>query len=96
MAQCGCAPSVKTETSGDEMKDAERVSYYDRNDDAKVDREFHRFVGWADADWELLDEDFDGRFDKKVRYGVGVFKSAVDIPVPKGVRIEPVENNKKK
>jgi hypothetical protein len=73
-----------------------RTSYYDRNADGKVDREFHRFEGWADSDWELLDDDFDGRFEKKIRYGVGVLNSIVDISVPKGAPIEIVSEDKKK
>jgi hypothetical protein len=96
-AQFGCAPdSAKTENIRSSMRDRERVSYYDRNADGKVDREFHRFVGWADSDWELLDDDFDGRFEKKIRYGVSVLNSIVDISVPKGVPIEIVSEDKKK
>lgn len=71
------------------LKRVERISYYDSNGDGKVDVESHQYVGANDADWELRDEDHNGRFEKKIRYGVGVFESAVDLPVPKGVRIDP-------
>lgn len=43
----GCA---SRDVSGDEiMKRRERVTYYDRNGDGKVDLESHRY-GMADAD----------------------------------------------
>ena len=64
-----------------------RVHYYDRNGDGKVDQETHHYPGTADADWELRDDDFDGRYEKKILYGVGVFESRVDIPVPTNVHI---------
>jgi hypothetical protein len=64
-----------------------RVSYYDRNGDGKVDQETHHYPGVADADWELRDDDFDGRYERKTLYGVGIIESHVDIPVPTNVRI---------
>ena len=42
-----------------------------------MDREFHHYPDLADADWELLDDDYDGRYEKKIVYGIGVFKSVV-------------------
>lgn len=72
---------------GDSRK-RESVVYLDRNGDGKVDLEVHRFHGMADADWDLRDEDHDGRFEKKVVYGVGVFESTVDIAVPTEVKIQ--------
>jgi hypothetical protein len=65
-----------------------RISYYDRNGDGKVDLETHRYPGVADADWILQDDDYDGRFEKKVRYGIGVKESVVAIQVPTNVKIE--------
>jgi hypothetical protein len=64
------------------------ISYYDRNHDGKVDLETHHYPGVADADWELLDENFNGRYEKKILFGIGVFESAVDIPVPSNVKIQ--------
>ena len=75
----GCASE-----SGDAvMKRRDRVTYHDRNGDGRVDLEKHTFPGMADADWELRDTDFDGRYDEKVRFGVAVVQSKVDLPVPK-------------
>jgi hypothetical protein len=69
------------------MKEAEEITYLDRNGDGKVDREVHRYRGWADADWILEDNDFNGRYEKKTQFGAGIIYSAVDIPVPMGVKI---------
>ena len=79
----GCAPR-----SGDSLEDRARISYYDRNHDGRVDLEVHQHPGVADADWMLRDDDHDGRYEKKILLGVGVFESAVDIPVPTGVKIK--------
>ncbi|MES2921740.1 MAG: hypothetical protein V4819_09340 [Verrucomicrobiota bacterium] len=65
-----------------------RVSYYDRNADGKVDLEKHRHPGKEDADWVLRDNDFDGKYETKVLYGVAVKESSVDQQVPTGVRME--------
>jgi hypothetical protein len=64
-----------------------QISCYDRNGDGKVDLEKHQHPGVADADWELRDDDYDGRFEKKILYGFAVQESPVDIPVPTGVKI---------
>lgn len=64
-----------------------RISYYDRDKDGKVDLEVHQNLRASDADWELRDEDYDGRYDKKRSFGVGVFDTVVDVPVPVGVKI---------
>jgi hypothetical protein len=66
----------------------EQILYYDRNRDSIVDLKRHHYRGAADADWELRDDDFDGRFEKKVLFGVGIIRSSVDIPVPRRVRIQ--------
>ncbi|HEX8297366.1 MAG TPA: hypothetical protein VF593_13765 [Chthoniobacteraceae bacterium] len=76
------------EKGGDSLKKRERVTYYDRNGDGKVDLEKHRYPGVADADWELHDDDYSGRYEKKLLFGVGVIESSVDIRVPTGVKIE--------
>ena len=79
----GCATHKTTQESG------EQVLYYDRNGDGKVDQEMHKYRGVADADWELRDDDHDGRYEKKVLYGFAVVESSVDLPVPTHVHIEP-------
>lgn len=74
--------------SGDAVvKRREKVTYYDRNGDGRVDLEKHIHHGMADADWELRDTDFDGRYDEKVLYGVAFVQSKADLPVPKRVKI---------
>jgi hypothetical protein len=79
----GCATR-----SSNPLEDRARISYYDRNGDGKVDLEKHQHPGVADADWELRDDDYDGRFEKKILYGFAVKESPVDIRVPTGVKIE--------
>jgi hypothetical protein len=79
----GCATR-----SSDPLEDRAQISYFDRNGDGKVDLEKHQHPGVADADWELRDDDYNGRYEKKILFGVGVFESAVDIQVPVGVKIE--------
>jgi hypothetical protein len=58
-----------------------RVVYKDRNGDGIVDSEYHAYGG-ADLNWELRDTDFDGRYDKKIRYGYTRVESVVDEAVP--------------
>ena len=79
----GCATH-----SSDPLEDRAQISYYDRNGDGKVDLEKHQHPGVADADWELCDDDYDGRYEKKILYGFAVKESVVDIRVPTGVKIE--------
>lgn len=79
----GCATR-----SSDPLEDRARISYFDRNSDERVDLEKHKHPGVADADWELRDDDYDGRYEKKVLFGIGVFESAVDLEVPTGVKIQ--------
>lgn len=71
------------------MRKSEVVTYYDRNGDGKVDLERHRFTGYADADWELRDDDFNGKFEARWHYGVGLIKTTVNTPVPTNVVISP-------
>jgi len=66
----------------------EQVLYYDRNADGRVDQESHVFRAMSDADWELRDDDYDGRYEKKIRYTFTVMESAVDLPVPTHIHIE--------
>src|SRR2546423_11966482 len=78
----GCA------THKDSLERREQVFYYDRNGDGKVDQERHHYRGVADSNWELRDDDYDGRYENKVVFGVGIIESVVDIPVPTNVHIE--------
>ena len=62
------------------------VTYYDRNHDGIADLEFHHAPGWADADWGLVDSDYNAEYD--ILFGPGYFPSTkVHVPVPGGVRI---------
>ena len=79
----GCASR-----SGAKLEDRTKILYFDRNGDGKVDLERHTHPGVADADWELRDDDHDGRYEKKILYGFAAGESAVDIPVSTGVKIE--------
>lgn len=73
---------------GDSLERRAQIFYYDRNGDEKVDLEKHQHPGVADVDWELRDDDYDGRFERKILYGFVVKESPVDIRVPTGVKIE--------
>jgi hypothetical protein len=70
------------------LKSREQILYYDRNGDGKVDFEEHHYPGTADADWILLDDDCDEKYEKKIHFGLAVLDSNVDIRVPTGVKIE--------
>lgn len=77
----GCSTGQKS------LEQREKIFYYDRNSDGKVDLEVHQHPGVADADWELRDDDHNGRYEKKVLYGYSLLKSVVDMPVPTDVAI---------
>ncbi len=74
-------------TTTDPERSPGRVHYYDRNGDGKVDLETHHYPGWADADWQLRDDNYDGRYEKKIVCGFAVKEFTVDIPVPINVKI---------
>jgi len=80
---CSCAIR-----SSEVLEDRAQILYFDRNDDGKVDLEKHTHPGVADADWELRDDDYNGKYEKKTRYGFAVRESAVDLPIPTGVKTE--------
>ena len=65
----------------------DHVSYYDRNGDGFVDLEKHHYR-ITDSDWQLQDDNYDRRFEKKTIFGVGAVEQAVDLPVPKNVPIQ--------
>jgi hypothetical protein len=65
------------------------ITYYDRNDDGKVDFELHELPNGADTDWALIDTTFRGRYDLRIQWGFVVEKEHVDLPVPKNVKITP-------
>lgn len=64
-----------------------QVSYFDTNHDQKVDLETHRYPGMADGDWELRDDDHNGRYEKKITFGFAVKQTVVDLPVPTDVPV---------
>lgn len=80
----GCATRSK---SADPLERRVLVTYYDRNRDGRVDLEKHTYPGFADADWELRDDDYDGKYEKKILYGFAVRETAVDLRVPVKVKI---------
>src|SRR5262245_6899281 len=84
-----CSSCAKRSDRSSTVESREQNFYYDRNADGQVDLEVHHYRGTADADWALRDDDFNGRFEKKILYGVGVTESAVDVPVPTHVHIHP-------
>lgn len=57
-----------------------RVTYTDTNKDGYIDRAFFT-PGGADGDFVLDDTDFDGRYDKAIVFGIGIFEKAVDYAV---------------
>ena len=61
-----------------------QVKYIDRNGDNIIDQEIHQHPCIEDANWELLDNDFDGIYETKIKYGIAPVKSTVNIPVHKG------------
>jgi hypothetical protein len=65
-----------------------QITYIDRNGDGKVDLEKHHYPRGADMDWELRDDNYDGRYEVKVLYGFAVTKTAVDLPVATNVKVE--------
>lgn len=85
---CGCASSSSDTTSTDSDK-RYVVTYYDRNNDRKVDFELHRLPGEADKDWALCDTQFRGRYDLRISWGRVLEKKPVDIPVATKVPITP-------
>ncbi len=63
-------------------------TYYDRNNDGKVDFELHRLPGGSDTDWALCDTQFRGRYDLRIGHNL-LEKKPVDIPVATNVPITP-------
>jgi len=84
----GCS-TTDNESAADHLKKREHVTYYDRNGDGRVDLEKHEYRGVADANWELRDDDFDGRYEKKVVAGYTIIETTVHAPVPANVPITP-------
>lgn len=86
----GCVQpaGVDSKANGVLKNSRERISFGDRNGDGKVDLEVHRYDGAADAEWALRDDNYDGRYEKQLRYGIGISESTVDLPIATNVRIE--------
>jgi hypothetical protein len=58
------------------------VTYYDRNQDGRIDYEIHD-VGCCDRNWALVDTDYSGRYDLELRWGFSLMRRLIDVPVPK-------------
>jgi len=83
----GCASQERgVRPSFDDLGDPAVVTYYDRNHDGIVDYEFHNF-GCCDRNWGLIDTDFNGRYDLKLRWGYSFERMPVDAPVPSDVHV---------
>ena len=63
------------------------VTYYDRNSDGIVDLEFHDF-GCCDRNWALVDTQFSGRYNVKVKWGYSLTTESTNVPVPSDVKIK--------
>ena len=74
-------------------EDCVKVTYLDRNSDGKVDREHHDSC-LSHSSFELLDDNFDGKYEVEVFYGWGPTKKTIDLPVPNDVPIEKENFNK--
>lgn len=68
--------------------DSGTVTYYDRNSGGLVDFELHEAMHCDDCDWALVDSDFNGRFDKRVRWSFAIHQDPIDLPVPNGVSLK--------
>src|SRR5690606_14241301 len=79
-----CAPSSDNVRASEVPGRLAAVVYYDRNNDGVTDLELHQPGYCDDCDWALVDVDFNGRYDKRVRWSFGLIKEAVDLPVPVG------------
>jgi hypothetical protein len=62
------------------------ITYYDRNNDGRVDYELHDF-GCCDRNWALVDTDFSGRYDLELRWGYSYEERPADSSVATGVSI---------
>jgi hypothetical protein len=62
------------------------ITYYDRNNDGRVDYELHDF-GCCDRNWALVDTDFSGRYDLELRWGYAFVERPADAPVATGFSI---------
>ncbi len=76
-----CAPGG--DQGPDDRYADEIVTRKDRNKDNVYDYERHHIPNGGDADWELVDTNFDGVYDQKIRYGFTIKYEQVNIPAPK-------------
>lgn len=94
VAMClgGCATSISnvpiTEPAAPPTEDRGQVTYHDDNSDGRADFEMHDF-GCCDRNWALVDTDFDGTFDLRIRWGYAFTEDPVQQPVPRFVKISP-------
>ena len=59
---------------------AYEVTLIDRNHDGLADKKRFHAPGMADADYDLLDTDYDGTYDQKITYSYALIKTRVEIP----------------
>lgn len=79
-----CAHSDIT-VGASEVSEATAVTYYDRNLDGIADLELHEPAYCDDCIWALVDIDFDGRYERRVKWSFGIIKESVNLPVPDNV-----------
>jgi hypothetical protein len=72
-----------------EAEDTTLVTYYDRNSDGVADFELHEPPYCDDCIWALVDIDFNGRYERRVNWSVGIIHTEVDMPVPDKVELDP-------
>jgi len=59
------------------------INYYDQNADGIIDHETHNYSCVSHSDWELIDLDYDGRYDLKKEEGGSKRSTKVDLRAPK-------------
>ena len=79
---CSCLSTQAPKSADSHPQIQYTVKYVDRNNDGKIDYEKHTAMGACDADWELRDDNFDGRYETQKDYGFAVIEHSVDLPVP--------------
>ena len=83
-----CAPrSAESVRATDVTGAPSAITYYDRNSDGVADFELHELGYCDDCDWALVDADFNGRYEKRVRWSFALVKEAADLAVPVNVRL---------
>ena len=84
----GCATQQQADQASAAVSEPAKITYYDRNNDGRVDYEYHDF-GCCDRNWGLVDTDFNGRYDLELKWGRAFQRKPADLPVVIGVNISP-------